>query len=48
VIGSALSPAIFCPSVDSSLVCSVSVSNYFLAAPVHSMVAVAPSLVSGG
>jgi hypothetical protein len=36
VIGSALSPAIFCPSADSSLVCSVILSNCFLACDVHS------------
>jgi hypothetical protein len=38
VIGSAPSPAIFCPSADSSLVCSVSVANCFLACAVHSSI----------
>ena len=34
--GSALSLAIFCPSAVSSLVCSLSASNCFLACDVHS------------
>ncbi len=36
-IGSALSPAIFCPSAVSSLVCSLSVSNCLRACVVHNL-----------
>ena len=36
VIGSALSPAIFCPSAVSSLICSSSIAIFFWACAVHS------------